>query len=77
MLIVCVSIVSEEDGHVFKDYTFGIGVVSAIANIIQWSPQIYKTFKTFEIGSLSILMLLLQGKLFSKKINSIIIFSEN
>ncbi|GAM24966.1 hypothetical protein SAMD00019534_081410 [Acytostelium subglobosum LB1] len=43
-------------------YIFGytMGLVSTIATFIQWSPQIYKTFKAKTVGTFSILMLLIQ-----------------
>jgi uncharacterized protein with PQ loop repeat len=37
-----------------------IGIISAISVVIQWSPQLYTTWKEGEAGSLSIPMLLMQ-----------------
>jgi uncharacterized protein with PQ loop repeat len=46
---------------ILTDYAFAIGIVSAVAEFIHWTPQIWKTWKAKDPGSLSILMLLLQA----------------
>lgn len=43
-----------------KGYAFTLGLISTIENIIQWCPQIFKTWKNKDIGSFSIVMLLIQ-----------------
>eukprot|EP00026_Physarum_polycephalum_P012922 Phypoly_transcript_13273.p1 GENE.Phypoly_transcript_13273~~Phypoly_transcript_13273.p1 ORF type:complete len:314 (+),score=25.43 Phypoly_transcript_13273:42-944(+) len=41
-------------------YGSGLGLLSTIVTFIQWSPQIYATFKRKSVGSFSILMLCIQ-----------------
>jgi len=43
------------------DYAFAIGVISSVGSVLHWAPQIWKTFRAKDPGSLSILMLLLQA----------------
>eukprot|EP01119_Soliformovum_irregulare_P020463 TRINITY_DN6628_c0_g1_i1.p1 TRINITY_DN6628_c0_g1~~TRINITY_DN6628_c0_g1_i1.p1 ORF type:complete len:303 (-),score=49.56 TRINITY_DN6628_c0_g1_i1:51-959(-) len=43
------------------DFAFAMGIVSSLAVVLQWTPQIVKTFRAKAVGSLSILMLILQA----------------
>jgi hypothetical protein len=46
---------------ILKDYAFAFGVLSASAEFVHWTPQIWKTWKAKDPGSLSIAMLVLQA----------------
>mmetsp|Transcript_26034 Transcript_26034/g.36627 ORF Transcript_26034/g.36627 Transcript_26034/m.36627 type:complete len:313 (-) Transcript_26034:2778-3716(-) len=43
-----------------KGYVYALGIVATISVIVQWSPQIWKTWVTQDVGALSIPMILLQ-----------------
>ncbi|EGG16543.1 hypothetical protein DFA_09087 [Cavenderia fasciculata] len=47
--------------HASYIFGYGMGILSTVITFIQWSPQIYKTFVSKSVGSLSITMLLIQG----------------
>jgi len=53
-------IVYGRDSSPLKGYAFALGLVATCATIIQWTPQIWKTWNAKDIGNLSIAMLLLQ-----------------
>jgi len=48
------------DSKPLKTYAFSLGIVATCATVVQWTPQIWKTWNAKDIGNLSILMLLLQ-----------------
>jgi len=41
---------------VVKHYALALGILAAIGVILQWTPQIYHTWRAKEIGSLSVVM---------------------
>jgi len=49
------------DSQEIQYFIFSLGVVSSAAIVVQWSPQIFQTWRSRHIGSLSMLMLLLQA----------------
>jgi len=49
------------NSKVVSDYAFSFGIISTVAILCQWTPQIWKTWNAKEVGSLSIMMLLLQA----------------
>jgi len=49
------------NSQIVVDYAFTLGIIASLANIVQWTPQIIKTFRDKNVGSLSIIMLLLQA----------------
>jgi len=42
-------------------FAFALGIIATVANVLQYTPQIIKTLIEKEVGSLSIVMLLLQA----------------
>eukprot|EP01133_Synstelium_polycarpum_P010873 gene10873-12669_t len=48
-------------GHPTYIFGYSMGILSTIVTFIQWSPQIYKTFRSKSVGSFSIIMLCIQG----------------
>jgi len=49
------------DSKELHSYAFSLGIIATVSNVIQYTPQIIKTLLEKDIGSLSILMLLLQA----------------
>jgi len=44
-----------------RQFGWFMGLVAAMLNVFQWSPQIYKTYKSKSKGSFSLIMLLIQA----------------
>jgi uncharacterized protein with PQ loop repeat len=64
-IILCAVGIALHYGFHLADSILGIygkviGIISAIVVVVQWSPQLYTTWKEGEAGSLSIPMLLIQ-----------------
>eukprot|EP00736_Rhodelphis_marinus_P002236 Rmarinus@m.9981 len=47
--------------HETKSLAYGLGSLCTFVNLTQWAPQIYHTYRAKRAGSLSMLMLSLQG----------------
>ncbi|GAM28621.1 hypothetical protein SAMD00019534_117970, partial [Acytostelium subglobosum LB1] len=46
--------------HTTYIFGYGMGILSTVITFVQWSPQIYKTFRAKKVGTLSIAMMCIQ-----------------
>jgi len=59
--VLLYSIYGGSDSSPTIKFAFSLGILSTVCNVLQYTPQIIKTLFEKEVGSLSIVMLLLQA----------------